>query len=73
MLRGGVTFQTCTSAATVLRLDLVRAKAASGQPDDLSAGALSLIAEACARVDGLRAGATAQLLGLAPGTRARRC
>ena len=71
MLRTGVTVERCRSEPALLTLELVRAKAASGGTDDLAVSAGNVIREACAAVDGIDAGATAVLLGLASGWRGR--
>ena len=71
MLRTGVTVERCRGASALLSLALVRAKAASDSVDDLAVSAANLIRESCAAVDGIDTGATAQLLGLAPGSRGR--
>jgi hypothetical protein len=70
MLRTGVTVERCRSAAALPTLELVKAKAASSAVDDLAVSGVNLIREACAAVDG-DSGATALLLGLAPGSRGR--
>jgi len=71
MLRTGVTVERCRAASALLALELVRAKAATPSADDLAVSASNLIREACAAVDGIDTGATALLLGIAPGSRGR--
>lgn len=71
MLRSGVTIEACRKGNVLLKLSVVRAKAASERPDDLAAATNLLVREACAAVDGIELGGTAILLGIAPNYRGR--
>lgn len=69
LLRTGVTIDGCRRSPALLALALVRAKASSGDPNDLAVAAHHLVREACASVDSLSEGPTAVLLAVAPGYR----
>lgn len=71
LLRSGATVAACRKGEVLTKLTIVHAKAATDRPDDLAAAASHLIAEACARVDDIKDGDTAILLGLATGWRGR--
>src|SRR5262245_35895233 len=72
LLRSGVKLTGLRGCGALLRLNLVAAKSASSEPDDLAAAADGLIREATRRVDdGEAYGPASVLLAVAPGTRGK--
>lgn len=70
LLRTGVTAENLRQCKTLLRLEIVQAKAASTKHLDLAVAASTTVKEAALRVDDCDAyGAANSLLGLAPGSR----
>lgn len=69
LLPSGATTGGLRECQALLGLALVHAKSATGSTDDRAAALQGLLTEAAVRVDGVRDGTTAALLGLARGYR----
>lgn len=67
--QAGVTNRTLLACASILDLTVIRARAATEEPEDRAVAARDLLRELAVRVDGERNGPVATLMGLATGGR----